>query len=1043
MTYEQSIDSRMRYLQQAHDQVALRGWMLLVLLLVGFGLSAAGQVSDEALAISASDDFAVENWQTENGMPQNSVNAIFQGTEGYIWFGTFSGLVHFDGARFVTFDSGSSTNLINSRVTSLYQDSTKRIWIGHETGDLTCMVNGIFSRVNLGSAWHEHGIIGINSDKQGDVWVLSDSGALLRIRDQLVIRPLPGLSDAPTGAPSICRDIDGRLWWVYRGVAATVESDRLVPFRFDDKTGEAYFEKIAPSRDGGLWVVGQRQLRRWREGKWSANLGACPWGEAFVTMMAESREGKLFVGTLAKGLFIIQTNGDVVNLTQNNILPDNWVRCVTEDLEGNIWVGTSGRGLCVLRNRKVIMRSAPDKFEGRTLLSVAAGHDDDIWVGTEGAGLYHFMNGEWKHYGPTNGLSNPFVWTVLVDRKGTVWVGTWSEGLFQWDGEKFFNPPGLENLRAPVTSLLEGSGGEMWIGTGAGLLRYESGRVQSYSSEQGLVLPDIRCIVQDNKGTIWFGMLGGGLGRLKDHKLKVFKQTDGLSSDSILSMFADTDGAIWIGTLDKGLCRLRDGKFQSITSKQGLPNNVIGHIADDGNGNLWFTSQNGIFLAQKLELNRCADNPSNTVKWLVYGKRHGLDTLACSGGFQPSGARTPDGKFWFPTSKGLAVLNLADVSINQIPPPVLIEEVQAAGKTTETVWPADDHNPAGDTVKSASAELTIPPGRQRLEFHYTALSFRAPEKVRFKYRLVNLESDWVDAGARRSVNYSYVPPGHYEFQVIACNNDGIWNQSGAKLSIDVLPFFWQTLWFKVTAVLVGLAGATSIGLLINRHRTRLKLERIEREHALERERTRIAQDIHDDLGASLTRITMLCENATDEIQSAVQVGSSLQQITGTARELTRRMDEIVWAVNPRHDTFDSLVNYLCRYAQDYLKVAGVRCRLDVPVELPEWSVRSELRHNLFLAVKEALHNVAKHAHAHEVQLGLVVLPDGFEFTVGDQGCGFDLNEVNQESDGRPGSFRNGLANMRRRMEHLGGTLRVESAPSQGTRVTFKMHLKYV
>jgi signal transduction histidine kinase len=339
---------------------------------------------------------------------------------------------------------------------------------------------------------------------------------------------------------------------------------------------------------------------------------------------------------------------------------------------------------------------------------------------------------------------------------------------------------------------------------------------------------------------------------------------------------------------------------------------------------------------------------------------------------------------------------------------------------------------------AAPFPMRIPPGRHRFEFEYTALSFAAPEKVQFKRRLEGLENEWVQAGTARGANYSYVPPGNYRFRVTACNNDGIWNDQGAELPFTVLPFFWQTPVFRILAG-VGMALVVVVLVWLDmRRRMQRKLRVLEQQRAVERERVRIAKDIHDDLGSSLTRITLLSESARSELNDPAQVTAELDRIFDTARDLTRAMDEIVWAINPRHDTLDSLANYLQKFAQDYLETAGIPCRLDFPLDLPIWPVSADVRHHLFLAFKEALHNVVKHARASEVHISLVLIGEAVVLVVGDNGVGFVMESAPSRSGVAPNRFANGngLENMRRRLAEIGGQCRVQSQPGKGSKVQF-------
>jgi signal transduction histidine kinase len=380
---------------------------------------------------------------------------------------------------------------------------------------------------------------------------------------------------------------------------------------------------------------------------------------------------------------------------------------------------------------------------------------------------------------------------------------------------------------------------------------------------------------------------------------------------------------------------------------------------------------------------------------------------------------------WFPTSKGLVVMDPNERNVNHLPPQVIVENLMLNGKPLATANAGDE-------------PVRIPPGHNRFEFRYTGLSLVAPEKVKFKYRLDGLEREWIDAGTNRAAPYPFIPPGSYTFHVIACNNDGIWNDVGQTMAITVLPHAWQTWWFRASCGLILAAGISGAVWFDAQRRMRRTLERLERQQAIERERARIAKDIHDDLGASLTRITLLSQSARTDLDNPAQAAANLDRIYRTARELTRAMDEIVWAVNPEHDSLDSLASYLGKYAQDFLGAADVRCRLDLSVQLPAWPLSAEIRHNLFLAFKEALHNVVKHAAASEVRVSLTLQGPVFSLGVEDNGCGFALDA--RPSEPPPDRVRldhgHGLANMRRRLAEIGGQCEIQSLPGQGTRIHF-------
>ena len=960
-------------------------------------------------------NYFLRSWNTENGLPDNAVTTVVQTHEGYLWLGTYGGLVQFDGMHFTVFNSASVPGLQSDRVTSLDEDAQGTLWIGHERGDLTRYRDGKFESISVHETGVRRKISAIGADKDGDIWMLNEEGTLVRARDGTTCA-LPNID----GVAEMALDGRGKLWVMSGGQLAVLENDRLVTLsNTNDSNGVGgYVQGICPAHDGGLWVVSDGQVRKWDGQAMSENRGTNPCN-ATVVVMLETKSGVLAMGTSNDGLYLLFPNRMVIHFNHANGFPNDWIRCLQEDREGTLWVGAGNVGLIALRPGNIETLDAPDHWQGRVPLSVAAARDGAIWVGSEGAGLYRFLNDEWKRYSESAGLSNLYVWCVSEDSQGRLWAGTWGGGIFRQQGDRFVIPPGLENINVPMPAILQSPDGVTWIGTASGLLRYENGLVKWFGEKDGLKTPDVRTVVQDRDGTVWFGMLGGGLGCLKNGRLEQFLKNDGLSSDYVQCLHPGTDGALWLGTYGSGLDRFKNGHFAKITTAEGLPNNFICGIEKDSHGNFWISSHGGIFRVSEKTLDDCADGRIASVNCLAYGKGDGLPSLECSGGLQPAVCKLADGRICFPTSKGLVIVNPDDAKINHLPPPVVIEGVVAGGHALMQT-PGD------------KSPLKIMPGLQRFEFHYTGLSFVAPEKMQFQYRLEGWEKDWVDgAGNKRFAEYSYIPPGNYTFHVRASNSDGVWNNTGASLALIVLPHFWQTFWFHTLAVLAAITLIVGIVLFITRRRMRLKLERIERQQALERERTRIAKDIHDHLGANLTRISLLSQSAHSELENPAQAAAQLDRIYNTSRELTRSMDEIVWAVNPQHDTLDSLASYLGNFAQEYLVSIRIRCRLDVPLHLPHWPITAEMRHNVFLAFKEALHNVVKHSGADEVSVLLTTDAGSFTLAVRDNGRGFDPITVST----RPG-HGNGLKNMRQRLEKIGGRCEILSTPAVGTAINF-------
>jgi len=976
------------------------------------------------------DIFAIQIWTAEDGMPQNIVTALLQSSSGYIWASSYNGISQFDGESFRVFDSTHSEGFVNNRITSLFEDAAGNIWIGHDTSDLSWYRGGKFQTVPIHAAWRGGTISGIGADRAGDVWIINIHGEAVRARDSLVLKPPPEMTEDPSVTPQLVADGERRLLMVRNGYVAEITPQGFVKLDFHDPENRPYYSRVAAARQGGLWVLGMGRMRRWTNGRWAEDLGNFPWENFFATTMMETTSGQLLVGTLSGGLYIHDRASGWLNLNRSNGLSQDWVRCIMEDSEHNIWLGTSG-GLIVLRPRSVVMRNPPDGFQGRPVRALAQSHDGSVWAATEGAGLYQMSGSGWQNFSAAAGISNPFIWSVIEDSAGRAWVGTWGGGLFRREETNFVRKFDLAERGEPVTALMESPPGTLWIGTAVGLIRCMNDQIERFAPRGGAAAGDVRALEPGPGGGIWFGTQGGGLGQFTDGQFRTFHRTDGLSSEFVLSLHQQEDGSLWIGTLDRGVCLYKNGRFHTLTTDQGLPNNTIGHIEDDGRGNLWFSTQQGLFRAAKSDLLDCVEGRRANVAGVVLGKPEGLATVAGSDGFTPSGFRAADGKLWFPTPRGIAIVNPESVRRNSVPPPVFIEEMLVNGQRAAIRSVAAGRPGENDPDKA----VTIEPGKRQVDVLFTGLSYTSPDRVQFKYRLEGLERDWTWGGTRRRVTYPFLPPGHYAFRVIACNSDGLWNERGDAVMLAVQPFFWQTWWFQAAGAAAGVFLVGGVVSLESRRRHRRKLERVERARELERERARIAQDIHDDLGASLTRIGMLSESATEDLDDRDRAAVSLGQIYSTARELTRAMDEIVWAVNPRHDTLESLTNYIARFAHDFLSSAQIRCRLDAPMRVPEAVVRSDIRHNLFLAFKEALNNAVKHSGASEVRVALEFGPDTVALSVADNGVGFNFAEPAAPVSGRLVSGH-GLANFRARLEQVGGRMEIQTKKGEGTRVVF-------
>ncbi len=963
-------------------------------------------------------EYLVSTFTMNDGLPLNQISAVVQTSDGFLWVATRNGLARFDGVRFTIFDATAVPELRNNLITALFEDRAGRLWIGHETGEITVFYDGQFHAAATGSEWRNAPVQSFVQAADGTVWVLNRLGWLLPFHDGhagSLVR-----SDSGMPIDGILIDRQGNVWLTRDGTFAQLKNSTVTkPANVPPPTPGA--SAVFPGRKGGLWILDDHRLRRWLDGKWAEDRNVNRSRKSAKSILFETRGGQLLVEAEDQNLEVIETDGSTERLGGQDGLPPGRVSCIWEDREGDVWIGASD-GLSVLRPRRVTMLNPPDHWLNHGVLSVATNAGGGLWIGTDGAGVYQF---DWKKFtrlDESNGLPAPATPAVCEDAAGKLWIGTQGAGLSYFAGGKINPAVGDARLQANVLALLPIAANELWVGTESGPARFANGNWIWVAKELGLNISNIRCLAQTGDGAIWLGSLGEGLARVAGGQVKTFRQVDGLASDYIWSLHVDREGTLWAGTYGAGLSRFKDGKFTSLSTAQGLPSDVICCMLEDDQDNFWISSYAGIFRVARTELNRYADGQAKSVSCLLYDTTHGLATLEMSGGCQPAGCRTADGRLCFATSRGIAVVNPAEVRINPLPPPVEIEEVLVDGVSRKP----------GESAAATNAppRLTVAPGKHRFEFRYTGLSFSGPQNVRFKYQLEGFDQDWFEAGTRRFAFYSLIPPGDYRFHVIACNSDGVWNATGAALAVTVRPYLWQTGWFKILSVLCLLLLVGGGILLLERRRHRRQLQAVQTQQAVDRERMRIARDIHDDVGARLTQLLFLGKLAQRNSLNADELRGQVAQLTARTREVVGAMDEIVWAANPQNDTLANLASYLSARALESFEATGIRCRLKIMPDLPAVPLGIQTRHNLFMAVKEALNNATKHSAAREIWLGVSLDNEQLVIIVADDGQGFDV--------ALSGSAGNGLQNLHKRLEEIGGHCEIESRPGQGCRVRLSL-----
>ncbi|RYD46898.1 MAG: hypothetical protein EOP85_06515, partial [Verrucomicrobiaceae bacterium] len=470
----------------------------------------------------------------------------------------------------------------------------------------------------------------------------------------------------------------------------------------------------------------------------------------------------------------------------------------------------------------------------------------------------------------------------------------------------------------------------------------------------------------------------------------------------------------WVSTLGGGLHLWDGAEWFSFDAEDGLPDPRLTCVLDDGRGYVWFGSLAGIIRAERKQLLARAKDPTARVQWLRLDHTDGLPSRECIGGYQPAGWRARDGMLWFPTGSGIARVRPGFVSMNKVAPPVYLQSVRANGVLHTR----------------ADGPVTTEPGRARLEFRFVGLSYSAPEKITYRARLAGLDETWRELGTQRVAAFEAVPPGEYTFEVMAVSGDGLRSLDAARVSVLIEPHFWETAWFYLSVGALVLVIAAGTGWAAARMRMKRRIQDLKIRNAREGERSRIARDLHDDLGASLTEISILAALAAEDAEKS-PLQPSLDQLSVKAKHVVGSLDEIVWAVNPREDTLRSLVDYIAAFAREFLDIARLPLRTEVTREVPELPMATTRRHGVFLAAREALNNIVKHSGATEVRLDISVADDLLEIRITDDGCGF-------EPDYAAGG--NGLGNLKLRMQEAGGDCRIETFRQQGTTVFLTLPL---
>lgn len=825
---------------------------------------------------------------------------------------------------------------------------------------------------------------------------------------------------------SILQTPDGYLWLATLDGIVRYDGVRFTVFNKQNTAGLGTnrLVKLIQSPDGDLWVSAESEfIVRRRAGEFSTyKLDKNDAQNNFIKDLVLDDTGSPVVITQANvwayttgDAAMIAPDGKISAVTTAHGLSENLTATVFEDRKGSIWVGTLRRGVNRLTRQTIRFYSTEDGLAAAVVHPIYQLASGDILLG--GGGFTRFHDGVFSRFD----IENPgfAVTAINEDRSGRLWLGDWQNAYYVENGSRK-NLPGDFMARMTVTDIHEQKNDALWFATDNGLFRRQNGEMKHLTIADGLIGDTVKVIHESPDETLWFGTYGG-LSEYKDGVFTSFTIADGLASNQIRSLYEDADGVLWIGSYDGGLTRFKDGKFTRYTSNDGLFNDGVFQILEDASGNFWMSCNRGIYRVAKQQLNDFADGKINRIESIAYDKSDGLLETECNGGQQPAGIKARDGRLWFPTQGGVAVIDPEKIKANPFAPPVVIETVKI------------DNEP----LENKQTSVEIAPGKNNLEIAYTGLSFVKPEFVKFRYKLAGLDKDWVEAGNRRTAYYSYLPPGNYDFQVIAANSDGVWNTEGATIKIIVQPPFYRAVWFWILSL--GIIGGAAFAFY-RRRVSKLELEKVAQQafsrkllESQERERQRIAANLHDSIGQSLLIIKNRAFLALSDLDEPETVREQLEELSESATGAIEECREISYNLRPYQISRFGLTRTLEAIFKRIAEVTDIETQVKLDDIDDAFSPEAET--NIYRVVQESVNNIIKHSGAISAEFVVERRGDAVEIIVRDDGRGFAQNSA-AGNEGERGGF--GLIGIGERVWMLGGVYEIESEPEKGTSIKIKL-----
>jgi ligand-binding sensor domain-containing protein/signal transduction histidine kinase len=951
---------------------------------------------------------------SRDGLPRSEVHTLCQDSLGYIWCGTFDGFSRYDGASFANYEipGGLGANAVNS----LFPVAGGKLWVATNGGGLSRWDDGRIRRYLVNPEdplSQENRVNVVCTFGSGMILAGTDRGAFLFDGERFE-RFRPGSISASTAVDLLFRDRSGAIWIGTSAGMFVMNDSAGSPCRRLDIPDSPHVNAIAGDTAGGIWFATDAGIRRLTRGDRPAELPRVmqpPFplralSRTRARALLVDRQGALWIGTDEDGLFRYSA-GHLTNYTTTNGLPASRVSSLMEDRESNIWVATNA-GLCRLGTRRIVNYTLSGKLAHIYVSAIAQDPAGRIWFGTP-YGLTSLRGERFTNYSVTDGLYSGYILSLLVDRAGTVWIGT-GGGLNRASGGRIlrdpWNPAGSGRTTV-MRSFFQDRDANVWVGWERGFSVFRGRRVTDFLLPDSLLNTLVVALCRGPGGSLWVGTQGEGLfrysvgsdasGHLTVRSSGHYGRKEGLTDVNIRSLLADREGTLWVGTRYGGAERLFFSgdsvcRIAQYGSAEGLAGDWVMQMLQDHDGNLWFATNRGV---DRLPVN-------GGMQAVRLNATHGM-----AGDDAEALCEDRDGQIWIGATNGVTRYSPGEEQAVRVPPPVYLQRFQVLG--------LDDSLALG----RGTADLGF--DQHSVSFEYIGLSYTDETAVRYRYMLEGIDPEWSPPTVRRYVTYAHLPPGSYTFRVAACAGETGWSPHPASFSFRIAAPFWASPLFIGGVVLCALASVFGI------HRAR-----VGRLVAMERVRNRIAADLHDDIGSTVSSISVFSRLAEEELgESAPGAVSIIRRIGASSQRVMESLDDIVWMIRPGNDSLDVITSRIREYATAMFEARGIRFTLSMPPGLDEMRMSLEDRRQLYLIIKEAVNNIVKHSSCSFARLVIAVHKKDLLVTIQDDGQGFD-SSLHLRG--------NGIANMRERGSAMGGHLTIESGTEGGTTINLRTRI---